>query len=109
MIIDLKFLGLETQDIENLQISYHSNGSIKEIARKKSPSDHWKIVFNENSHEAQAVLENGSGGSADWETYSNGKAERYDAWSDNSKAKKIDFQLWSKQWAAIIARSNGDS
>lgn len=65
--------------------------------------DHsWVLNLEHGVEEGQAILVQGSGGSADWETYSKGASERFDAWSDNSCPKSESYQVWVSDWVETI-------
>jgi hypothetical protein len=64
----------------------------------------WQLQLDPGVASGRAVLEAGSGGSADFEVYRNGTYERFDAWSDNSSARRKPWGQWLNEWVAAIAK-----
>ncbi len=68
--------------------------------------DHsWVLILKQGIEQGEARLVKGSGGTADSEYYRDGSWERYDAWSDNSKPKAEDYQVWVCRWLTRIVNS----
>ncbi len=68
--------------------------------------DHsWVLKLDRGIEKGQAIVVNGSGGTPDSEIYSDGTSERFDAWSDNSKPKEEDYQVWVCRWLARIVNN----
>ena len=66
--------------------------------------DHsWVLILKQGIEQGEA--RQGSPGTADSEYYRDGTWERYDAWSDNSKPKAEDYQVWVCRWLTRIVNN----
>lgn len=62
----------------------------------------WALHLDEGVESGRAVLEHGSGGTADCEVYADGHYERFDAWSDASRPRPLAYAAWVRRWIAEI-------
>jgi hypothetical protein len=65
----------------------------------------WVLKLTQGLEQGKAVLAHHPNGSADSEDYSNGTWVRSDAWSDNSRPTKEDYQVWVTKWLDYIVRN----
>lgn len=92
---------------DGLVAEFWPDGHLRRLAcyHNGNCRDAWELRLDEHEESGRAVLENGSGGTADWVEYRNGKSETFDAWSDNSPAQTVDFVRWVRDWIERVARS----
>lgn len=94
---------------ENLYAEFYDDGQLKHLGvyLNGDCKDQYALYLKHGIEEGKAVLANGSGGTADSNIYTNGTAEQFDAWSDNSPARPIAFDAWVKQWIDSLTKSSG--
>lgn len=91
---------------DGLVATYYPDGQLAFLGNYLEGScDHsWVLTLEHGVEKGKAILVQGSGGSEDWETYSNGASERFDAWSDSSGPKSESYQVWVCDWLEAIVR-----
>jgi hypothetical protein len=62
----------------------------------------WVLKLEHGIEKGLARLVQGSGGSADFEIYQNGHCEMFDAWSDYSQPRPMDYEVWVRYWIKRI-------
>ncbi len=62
----------------------------------------WVLKLEHGIEKGVARLAQGSGGSADFEIYQNGHCEMFDAWSDYSQPRPMDYEVWVRSWIKRI-------
>lgn len=107
--LDSKLLpeGVSTDLRDGLFAEFYPDGQLKHFGDyiDGSCGHAYALYLDHGVESGQAVLAEGSGGSADSNRYSDGTAEQFDAWSDNSPARPIEFRKWVTQWIASIEKS----
>ena len=87
-----------------LYAEFFADGQLKHLGiyQNGSSDEHWTIGLEHAKEKGRAECVNGSGGTIDSNVYVNGKAEQFDAWSDNSLARPVPFRDWAEQWIKHI-------
>jgi hypothetical protein len=62
----------------------------------------WQLMLEHGRAQGRVEIAQGSGGTPDYEVYRNGKAERFDAWSDNERGTPVDYRTWVVYWIRQI-------
>ncbi|MBM4391390.1 MAG: hypothetical protein FJ090_09740 [Deltaproteobacteria bacterium] len=91
---------------EGLYAELHDDGQLLHLGYYEDGAcdDCWALYLEHGVEKGKARLRNGSGGSADYEIYSKGSAELFDAWSDNSPVRPMSYEKWVRDWVARIAK-----
>lgn len=89
---------------DGLVARYYPSGQLATLACYSGGSADaaWALDLDEGVESGRAVLEEGSGGSADLEVYREGRYERFDAWSDNTRPQPSSYEAWVRRWIAAI-------
>ena len=83
----------------SLEETFHPDGQLATFGSESG----WKLSLEQGVEAGSADLKQGSGGTSDHEYYSDGTYEVFDAWSDNSKPKKMAFPDWVHKWLKKIS------
>jgi len=100
---------LPTTCNNGLAARFHPDGTLAHLGRFRAGScaDAWTLERVAGQARGRATLAHGSGGTADWEVYRDGHADRFDAWSDNTRPHAVPFEVWVRGWIAEICGSGG--
>lgn len=84
----------------------YADGQLKHFASyvDGSCAHGWAMELKHGQERGKVVIQEGSGGTADYERYSAGKAELFDAWSDNAPARTLPYREWVLGWIARITQ-----
>lgn len=88
---------------DGLVATYHPSGQLASLACHPDGARAWALHLEDGVEAGRAVLEQGSGDTADWEVYRDGCHERFDAWSDNSRPRPCAYETWVQRWITEIA------
>jgi hypothetical protein len=86
---------------------FYADGQLQHFAHYfEGKCDHsWCLNLEHSKEVGTAVLNNGSGGTADYETFRDGKADMNNLWSDNEPPKAIDYESWVVSWIRQIVQN----
>jgi hypothetical protein len=89
---------------EGLVARCYGDGQLQFLGfyRRGRCDEGWVLTLDHGIEKGVARREKGSGGSADFEIYQNGHCEMFDAWSDYTQPRPIDYQLWVRGWIKRI-------
>ena len=98
--------GDDTSGCRGFCARFHPDGELVHfgVYAEGSCATCWALHLEHGGERGSARLAAGSGGTADYEVYCDGAAERFDAWSDNSPNTPIPYQEWVESWIACIGR-----
>jgi hypothetical protein len=101
--IDQSFLCASYPEVapDGVAATFHADGQLATLVRRRGGAPVYTLELD-GLGGGRATMHAGSGGSADWEVYSEGAAERFDAWSDNSRPVPTDYLAWVRSWLARI-------
>lgn len=89
---------------EGLCASFYPDGQLHKFGNfKNGKTVGWYLTIKHGESEGEARNEQGSGGTADYEIYTKGTRELFDAWSDNTRPEKKEFRSWVEGWIADIS------
>ena len=82
---------------------FYKDGSLKRFGyyENKNPLG-WILHLDEGLESGKAEFPHGSGGSADWQVYKDGKFDYLNAWSDNEKSTPCKWNSWVRGWIDAI-------
>ncbi len=86
---------------DGVAAEWHADGHLKRLVRKRG-GEVIRSLDLDGLGNGKATEFQGSGGTADWEVYADGKRECFDAWSDNSRPRPYDYETWVRGWIAAI-------
>lgn len=88
------------QPSSGLIATFYADGQLEQLAIYRNGE-----VYGDTLSLAHGISSGRSGNSEQWDVYSaNGTVERFDAWSDNSRPRPMDWTEWVQKEIARIAR-----
>lgn len=95
-----------TTDKKGYYAEFYANGQLKHFSFYENGNcdNSWALYLEKGNDEGKIRLENGYGGTADFELYGDGSYERFDAWSDSSPSREMPYEDWVNKWIKTIAQ-----
>lgn len=101
--IDSTFLNgtYPSHTTDGVYAEWYPDGHLRRIGRVEDGEPVFTLELDGYGN-GRGVLHFGSGGTADWEVYKDGKWERFDAWSDNTRPRPFPYTQFVREWIRRI-------
>ncbi len=102
--VDEAWLPAGWEQRADLVVERYHDGQLRRVARMQGATCLYELTLEHGVPRGRQTDHQGSGGSADWTTHTDGFSESFDAWSDNSRPWRDPFPEFVRR---SIARVTG--